>query len=75
MSEVTTLINLHAENMGQVLGYSHGQVLADCTIRELLLYVGTVEAMTPTKAGADTDSDDAAFDAQTKTAIASIMAA
>lgn len=42
-AQMTAVINLYAMGMAQVLGMSHSEVLERCSIRELLLYAGTLE--------------------------------
>ena len=45
MEELITLINMHTHNMGRILGHSDEQAIRECTVKELLLYLGTLMAM------------------------------
>ena len=47
MEELIASINLSTLGMARVLGYSQEQVLRDCTIRELLLYLGLLPTPAP----------------------------
>ena len=42
-------LSAQIDDMARVLGYSREQVLRDCTIRELLLFIGTRLAVQPAK--------------------------
>lgn len=50
MDTFNAVINVYAAGMAEVLGWSYEQVLDRCTIRELLLYSGTL-AQRPTPEG------------------------
>ena len=45
MDNLTATINIHAGNMAIIMGMSHEQILERCSIRELLLYLGTIQSL------------------------------
>ena len=66
------LINVHTDTIARILGYSHEQALRECTVRELLLHLGTVAAMTADKAGPQPQAEDTPDYAEANTFLAQV---
>ena len=68
MNQYVGITNLYVAGMAEVLGMSHEQVQEKCSIRELLLYVGTLERApsptVPATAPKDEDAEVKAFEAE-----------
>ena len=59
---LTGLINLHVGGMSEVLGMSFSDTIERCTIRELLLYIGTMAAAPQATATEPTPAEQSSED-------------